>query len=57
MRRNSEADVSQAFARIHIHLIFSTRDRKKLIPKEVQPELWSYMAGIFRNHGIATNGN
>jgi hypothetical protein len=49
--------VSQAHARIHIHLIFSTRDRKKLIPKEVQPELWSYMAGIFRNHGIATNGN
>jgi putative transposase len=54
MRRNSEADVSQAYARIHIHLIFSTRDRKKLIPKEVQPELWAYMAGIFRNHGIAT---
>jgi hypothetical protein len=26
--------VSQAYARIHIHLIFSTRYRKKLISKE-----------------------
>ncbi|HLJ29186.1 MAG TPA: IS200/IS605 family transposase [Candidatus Angelobacter sp.] len=51
--------MSHTFARIHIHVIFSTKDRKKLIPKEVQPELWSYMAGICRNKGItpiAING-
>lgn len=46
--------MSHTYARIHVHLIFSTKERKKLIPREVQPELWSYMAGICRNQGITT---
>ena len=51
--------MSHTFARIHIHLIFSTKERQKLIPKEMQPKLWSYMAGICHNKGIepiAING-
>lgn len=51
--------MSHTYARIHIHLIFSTKERQKLIPKDVQPQLWSYMAGIFHNKGIvpiAING-
>src|SRR5215471_10618807 len=49
--------VSHTFARIHI--IFSTKERQRLITKEMQPKLWSYMAGICRNKGIepiAING-
>jgi putative transposase len=45
--------MSHAFAKNHIHLIFSTKGRSKIIPKEVQPQLWSYMAGICRNQGMA----
>jgi putative transposase len=51
--------MSHAFARIHIHLIFSTKERRKIIADDIQPELWSYMAGICRNQGmtaIAING-
>ena len=51
--------MSHTFARIHIHIIFSTKQREKLIPKQIQPRLWRYMAGICRNKGIepiAING-
>ena len=43
----------------HIHLVFGTKDRKATIAKDVQPELWSYLAGICRNQemtAIAING-
>ena len=51
--------MSHAFVKNHIHLVFGTKDRKAAIAKEVQEELWSYMAGICRNQGmaaIAVNG-
>ena len=51
--------MSHTYARIHIHVIFSTKEWQKLIPKDVQPQLWSYMAGVFHNKGvepIAING-
>ena|SRR5229473_4037675 len=41
--------MSHAFSKNHLHVIFSTRERRKIIPKEVQPQLWSYMTGICRN--------
>ena len=37
-----------------VHIIFSTKDRRKSIPKEFQPSLWSYIAGICKNHAIFT---
>jgi putative transposase len=45
--------VSHAFVKNHIHLVFSTKDRQPSISNDVQPELWSYMAGICRNQGMA----
>lgn len=35
-----------------IHVVFSTKNRVKAIPKEWQPKLWAYAAGICRNHAI-----
>jgi putative transposase len=35
-----------------LHIIFSTKDRRKSIPEHFQPRLWSYVAGICKNHGI-----
>ena len=51
--------MSHTYAKNHLHVIFSTKQREKLIPKDLQPKLWSYMAGIFHNRGItpiAING-
>ena len=51
--------MSHSFVKNHIHLVFSTKDRKPSIAKDVQPELWSYLAGICRNQrmaAIAING-
>lgn len=35
-----------------VHCIFSTKDRRRIIPAQVQPRLWSFMAGIARSNGI-----
>ena len=37
----------------YIHLIFSTKERRKMISKEERAELWAYIAGIAKNHDIA----
>jgi hypothetical protein len=31
---------------------FSTKNRLKIIREELQPDLWAYMAGIAKNHGM-----
>ena len=41
-----------SFAQIAIHIVFSTKDRRKLIPKDFQSRLWSYISGICKNEGI-----
>jgi putative transposase len=35
-----------------IHVIFSTKDRRKLIPKEFQRRMWAYAAGICKKDAI-----
>jgi putative transposase len=40
------------YAQNSIHIVFSTKDRAKLIPKDFQPRMWSYVAGICKNHEI-----
>ena len=40
------------YAQNVIHLVFSTKDRAKLIPKELQSRMWAYAAGICKNHDI-----
>jgi REP element-mobilizing transposase RayT len=42
------------YAQNTVHIIFSTKDRRKSIPKEFQADLWSYIAGICKNHAIFT---
>jgi REP element-mobilizing transposase RayT len=36
-----------------VHLIFSTKERRDLIPQQTLPKLWKYFAGIGRNHRIS----
>ena len=42
--------MAHSFSRNHIHLIFSTKDRRNTITKEWQPRFWAYLAGICANH-------
>ena len=37
----------------HVHIVFSTKDRAKIIPQELQAELWAYLAGIAKKYGIS----
>jgi REP element-mobilizing transposase RayT len=44
--------MSNSYVSNHVHVVFSTKDRIKLIREEIQPRLWAYMAGIVENHGM-----
>ena len=35
-----------------VHCVWSTKERRKLIPAEMQPRLWSFIVGIARQNGI-----
>lgn len=35
-----------------VHCVFSTKDRRKIIPSESQAALWSFMGGIARKNGF-----
>ena len=50
-RRNNT--LSHSLVRNHLHVVFSTKYRRPIIPREIQPDLWRYMAGICRNIRIA----
>jgi REP-associated tyrosine transposase len=41
-----------SYAQNHLHAVFSTKDRRHLIPKELRPALWSYLAGIGKHSGV-----
>jgi putative transposase len=44
--------MAHKYPNILIHLVFSTKDRRDLIPDELRGTLWKYLAGIGRNHKI-----
>ena len=44
--------MSHSYSSNRVHVIFSTKERKKCISDDFQPKLWAYMAGIAHNHGF-----
>lgn len=44
--------MAHTFTKHHFHIVFSTKGRQKLITKQTQPQLWSYMIGICNNVDI-----
>jgi putative transposase len=44
--------MSHSYTQTVIHVVFSTKDRRKTISSEFQPRLWSYAAGICKRQGI-----
>jgi putative transposase len=41
----------QSLARLHIHLVFSTKNRERLINDTIRPALHGYMATVLQNLG------
>jgi putative transposase len=48
----SSRSMPDSFVANRVHCIFSTKERRKLIPESMQPRLWQFMAGIARTKGI-----
>ena len=46
--------MSHSYSQNHVHLVFSTKNREKVIAPETQARLWPYMAGICKNHDMLT---
>jgi putative transposase len=44
--------MSHTYAQNVIHVVFSTKDRRKAISGEFQPRMWAYAAGICKKLGI-----
>jgi len=44
--------LSHSYAQNHIHLVFSTKNRERLISNKMQERLWPYMTGICKNHDM-----
>lgn len=40
------------YTSILVHAVFSTKERRQLIPERLQPRLWSYMGGIARTNNM-----
>jgi putative transposase len=51
--------MANTYTQIHIHSVFSVKNRKCLIAPDWQDELYQYMTGIIQNHNhkvLAING-
>lgn len=44
--------MAHALVQNFMHIVFSTKDRLRLIPKEKQARTWAYLAGICHQHKI-----
>jgi REP element-mobilizing transposase RayT len=44
--------MSHTYAQNAVHVVFSTKERRAAIPKELQARIWAYMAQVCRNEGM-----
>lgn len=44
--------MSHTYFQSLMHVVFSTKDRRKMIPRDMKERLWSYMAGICKHQNI-----
>ena len=51
--------MAQTLVSLYIHVVFSTKNRVKVTPSEIERELYAYIGGIISNHSsklLAANG-
>ncbi len=46
--------MSHSYAQNHIHLVFSTKNREKILARDFLPRLWAYTAAVCKNHDLLT---
>ena len=44
--------MSHTYAQNVVHVVFSTKERRRFIPKEFQPRMWAYVGGICKAEDI-----
>ena len=44
--------MAHRYTNVVIHLVFSTKERRNMIPDEIQPKLWPHFDGIGKNHEL-----
>jgi REP element-mobilizing transposase RayT len=44
--------MAHTYCSLLFHCVFSTKERRKIIPEELQERLWAYMGGIAREHDM-----
>jgi len=44
----------QSLAKIYVHLIFSTKNRERVLPDEIRPDLHAYMSGTLQGLGCSS---
>ena len=44
--------MSHTYAHNPVHVVFSTKDRRKTVPGEMKPRLWAYIAGVCKKQKI-----
>jgi putative transposase len=44
--------MSHTYSQNVIHVVFSTKDRRKTVPEDFQPRIWAYAAGVCQKIGI-----
>jgi putative transposase len=50
--RNLAAPMSHSYSNNYVHVVYSTKDRKDLIPTGFEKQLYSFIASIAREHKI-----
>jgi putative transposase len=44
--------MAHTYTALFVHCVFSTKGRRRLIPADAQPRLWSFLGGIARKNGF-----
>lgn len=44
--------MANTFSSLHVHLVFSTKDREKWIEPAIEERVWAYLGGIARENGM-----
>ena len=45
--------MANTYSQIYLHLVFSTKNRKELIHREIESRVWAYMAEVCKRHGMS----
>lgn len=44
--------MANTFTSLHCHIVFSTKNRERWLRPEIEEDVWRYLGGICRTHGV-----